>query len=136
MQLTACRLLDVEPENTALFETTHDGLLAGQAGHFEAVVMVDQDGNAASLRAQGADRVVADLGEILERAVAGTATTVTTILISSDYDTVATNGHSHRPGQEARLAARCADSPHRPPPLHPRPRPRGAATPLPPRRCC
>ncbi len=74
MHLAACRRLDVEPEHTALFETTHDGLLAGQAGRFEAVVMVEQDGNAASLRAQGADRVVADLGEILERALAGPAT--------------------------------------------------------------
>ena len=44
--------------------------LAGRAGHFELVVAVEQDGNAASLRSHGADRVVTDLGEILEQALA------------------------------------------------------------------
>jgi len=71
MYLAACRDLDVDPEHTALFETTEDGVLAGRAAHFEFVVGVDQDGHARALRAIGADRVVADLGEILEQALAG-----------------------------------------------------------------
>ncbi len=71
MYLAACRHLAVDPEHTALFETTTDGVVAGRAGRFELVVAVEQDGNAANLRAHGADRVVTDLGEILEQALAG-----------------------------------------------------------------
>ena len=70
MYLAACRHLAVDPEHTALFETSTDGVRAGRAGHFEVVVAVEQDGNAASLRSHGADRVVTDLGEILEQALA------------------------------------------------------------------
>ena len=65
--LAACRLLDVLPEQTAVFETTPDGVTAGRAGGFELVVGVDSLGGANALRAQGADLVVADLGELLER---------------------------------------------------------------------
>lgn len=71
MLLAACRHLEVDPEHTAIFETSLDGVLAGRAGHFELVVAVEQNGNAAALRAQGADRVITDLGEILELALGG-----------------------------------------------------------------
>jgi beta-phosphoglucomutase-like phosphatase (HAD superfamily) len=71
MHLAACRYLEVDPERTAIFETSQDGVLAGRAGNFELVVAVEQDGDAAALRAHGADRVVTDLGEILEQALAG-----------------------------------------------------------------
>lgn len=71
MLLAACGRLGVEPGRTAVFETTEDGVVAGRAGGFELVVAVDQEGNAQALQAQGADLVVADLGEILEHAVAG-----------------------------------------------------------------
>lgn len=70
MLLAACRRLGVEPGRTAVCETTQDGVVAGRAGGFELVVAVDQEGNAQALRAQGADLVVADLGEILEHALA------------------------------------------------------------------
>jgi beta-phosphoglucomutase-like phosphatase (HAD superfamily) len=67
MLLAACRHLGVEPDRAAVFETTQDGVTAGRAGGFGFVVAVAQDGNAEALRARGADLVVADLGEILER---------------------------------------------------------------------
>ena len=67
MLLAACRRLEVEPERTVVFETTPDGVTAGRAGGFELVVAVDRDGEAPALRARGADLVVGDLGELLER---------------------------------------------------------------------
>ncbi len=70
MLLAACRSLAVEPARAAVFETTQDGIAAGRAGGFELVVAVGQEGNTQTLRAHGADLVVADLGEILERALA------------------------------------------------------------------
>jgi len=66
MHLAACHRLGVAPGRTALFETTADGVLAGRAGGFGLVVIVDQNGNTAALNAAGADRVVTDLGEVLE----------------------------------------------------------------------
>lgn len=68
--LAACRHLGVEPARTAVFETTADGVTAGRAGGFELVVGVDQAGEAGPLRAGGADLVVTDLGELLERRLA------------------------------------------------------------------
>jgi len=70
MLLAACRHLGVEPEHAAVFETTPDGVAAGRAGGFEVVVAVDQEGDGDALRARGADLVVADLGDILEHALA------------------------------------------------------------------
>jgi len=70
MLLAACRQLGVEPEHTAVFETTPEGVRAGRAGGFEVVVAVDQEGEGDALRAEGADLVVADLGDILELALA------------------------------------------------------------------
>lgn len=69
MLLAACRSLGVDPGRTAVFETTVDGVAAGRAGGFELVVAVSQEGGAEALRGRGADLVVTDLGEILERAL-------------------------------------------------------------------
>jgi beta-phosphoglucomutase-like phosphatase (HAD superfamily) len=66
MLLAVCRHLGVEPQHAAVFGSGMDGVAAGRAGGFELVVAVDQGGDAGALRARGADRVVSDLGEILE----------------------------------------------------------------------
>jgi len=71
MLLAACRHLGVQPEHTVVFETTPDGVDAGRAGGFEIVVAVDRDEGARGLRSHGADLVVADLGELLERQLVG-----------------------------------------------------------------
>ena len=68
--LAACRLLAVEPGRAALFETDTTGIAAGRAAGFRVVVGVDRSENAAhagALRAEGADRVVSGLAELLER---------------------------------------------------------------------
>ena len=67
MLLAACRRLAVDPARTVAFETGTDGVEAGHAGGFELVVAVDQDRAAPALRAHGADLVVEDLGELLQR---------------------------------------------------------------------
>jgi beta-phosphoglucomutase-like phosphatase (HAD superfamily) len=71
MLLAACRQLGATPDRTAVFETTLDGVDAGRAGKFEVVVAVDQQSEAPRLEAHGADLVVTDLGELLERQLAG-----------------------------------------------------------------
>lgn len=71
MLLAACRHLDVDPEHAVVFETTPDGVAAGRAAGFELVVAVDRDGRARALQEEGADLVVADLGELLERQLGG-----------------------------------------------------------------
>lgn len=68
--LAACRHLGVEPERTAVFETGRDGVVAGHTGGFELVVAVEQEGDGRALLAEGADRVIADLGDILEQVLA------------------------------------------------------------------
>lgn len=70
MLLAACRHLDVEPSHAAVFETTRDGVVAGRSGGFELVVAVQQEGDGRALLAEGADRVVTDLGDILEHVLA------------------------------------------------------------------
>jgi HAD superfamily hydrolase (TIGR01509 family) len=67
MLLAACRHLDVGPERTVVFETSADGVAAGRAGDFEMVVAVGP----ARGTADGADLVVGNLGELLERNVGG-----------------------------------------------------------------
>ncbi len=67
MLLAACQRLAVDPERTVAFETGIDGVEAGHAGGFELVVGVDRDRAAPGLRAHGADLVVEDLGELLQR---------------------------------------------------------------------
>lgn len=68
--VTACRHLGVPPAHAVAFETTPAGIAAARAGGFELVVGVGRGDAAGALLAQGADRVVTDLGEILERNLA------------------------------------------------------------------
>jgi beta-phosphoglucomutase family hydrolase len=65
--LAAARELEVEPAEAAVFEDALSGVAAGRAGGFGFVVAVDRTGQADALRRAGADLVVADLGELLER---------------------------------------------------------------------
>ena len=64
--LAAARALEVEPAQAAVFEDALAGVEAGAAGGFGFVVGVDRTGQAAALRAHGADIVVSDLAELLE----------------------------------------------------------------------
>jgi beta-phosphoglucomutase-like phosphatase (HAD superfamily) len=50
-----------------VFEDALAGVAAGRAGAFGWVVGVDRSGQAEALRSRGADVVVRDLGELLER---------------------------------------------------------------------
>jgi beta-phosphoglucomutase family hydrolase len=63
--LAGARALDVEPAHAAVFEDALAGVQAGRAGNFGLVVGVDRAGQAAALRAHGADVVVDDLAELL-----------------------------------------------------------------------
>jgi len=65
--LVAARALGVEPASAAVFEDALSGIEAGRAGGFGYVVGVDRVGDGRALRERGADVVVADLGELLER---------------------------------------------------------------------
>jgi beta-phosphoglucomutase-like phosphatase (HAD superfamily) len=51
----------------AVFEDAEAGVAAGRAGHFGQVVGVDRTGHAEALREHGADVVVQDLAELLEK---------------------------------------------------------------------
>jgi beta-phosphoglucomutase family hydrolase len=64
--LSAARKLGVAPAEAAVFEDALSGVEAGAAGTFGWVVGVDRLGQAATLRARGADIVVGDLSELLE----------------------------------------------------------------------
>jgi beta-phosphoglucomutase family hydrolase len=66
--LAAARRLDVEPRQGAVFEDALAGVEAGRAGGFGFVVGVDRTGQAEALRQHGADIVVTDLAELLDRA--------------------------------------------------------------------
>ncbi len=65
--LAAARELGAEPGQAAVFEDAEAGVAAGRAGHFGWVVGVDRTGHARALHAHGADVVVEDLAELLER---------------------------------------------------------------------
>jgi beta-phosphoglucomutase family hydrolase len=65
--LAGARTLGVEPAEAAVFEDALAGVAAGRAGGFGCVVGVDRVGQAEALREHGADLVVADLAELLER---------------------------------------------------------------------
>jgi beta-phosphoglucomutase family hydrolase len=65
--LAAARELEVEPAEGAVFEDALSGVAAGRSGGFGFVVGVDRTGHADALHRAGADLVVADLGELLER---------------------------------------------------------------------
>jgi beta-phosphoglucomutase family hydrolase len=64
--LAACRQLGVEPESVVVFETTNAGVAAGRAAGVCRVIGVDRSGRAAALVEEGADRVVADLAELID----------------------------------------------------------------------
>jgi beta-phosphoglucomutase family hydrolase len=63
--LAAARALRVTPGEAAVFEDALAGVQAGHDGGFGFVVGVDRTGQAAELRAHGADLVVKDLSELL-----------------------------------------------------------------------
>jgi beta-phosphoglucomutase family hydrolase len=65
--LAGARALGVAPGQAAVFEDALAGVAAGRAGGFGCVVGVDRVGQAEALRAHGADVVVSDLAELLER---------------------------------------------------------------------
>jgi beta-phosphoglucomutase family hydrolase len=65
--LAAARDLGVEPGQAAVFEDALAGVEAGRAGRFGRVVGVDRGHQADALRAHGADVVVDDLAELLDR---------------------------------------------------------------------
>jgi HAD superfamily hydrolase (TIGR01509 family) len=65
--LAAARALGVDARQAAVFEDALAGVEAGRAGGFGLVVGVDRVGQADALRAHGADIVVSDLSELLDR---------------------------------------------------------------------
>lgn len=67
--LAGAKAFGALPSEAAVFEDAIAGVEAGRAGDFGYVVGVDRVGGdqAASMRAAGADLVVADLAELLER---------------------------------------------------------------------
>jgi len=67
MFLAAARRVGIGPAQAAVFEDALAGVAAGRAGGFRLVVGVDRAGQADELRAHGADVVVTDLAELLDR---------------------------------------------------------------------
>ncbi len=65
--LAAARELGVEARRAAVFEDALAGVAAGRSGGFGVVVGVDRAGQADALREHGADVVVSDLADLLER---------------------------------------------------------------------
>ncbi|HEX2191581.1 MAG TPA: beta-phosphoglucomutase family hydrolase [Acidimicrobiales bacterium] len=65
--LAAAAELGVEPSAAAVFEDALAGVEAGRAGGFGYVVGVDRAGHGEALRQRGADVVVDDLEELLDR---------------------------------------------------------------------
>jgi beta-phosphoglucomutase family hydrolase len=66
--LAAARALGLDPADAAVFEDALAGVAAGRAGGFGFVVGIDRTGHAEALRREGADVVVSDLADLLERA--------------------------------------------------------------------
>jgi beta-phosphoglucomutase family hydrolase len=65
--LAGARLLGVSPAEAVVYEDALSGVAAGRAGKFGYVVGVDRVGQAEGLAAEGADVVVQDLSELMER---------------------------------------------------------------------
>ena len=65
--LAGAKELGVDAAHAAVFEDALAGVQAGRAGRFGWVVGVDRVGQAEALQAHGADVVVQDLAELLER---------------------------------------------------------------------
>jgi beta-phosphoglucomutase family hydrolase len=66
--LAGAKLVGASPNESAVFEDALSGVQAGRAGRFGWVVGVDRVGQAAGLKQHGADVVVTDLAQLLERA--------------------------------------------------------------------
>lgn len=65
--LAGASLAGAAPDQAAVFEDATSGVAAGRAGNFGFVVGVDRVGHADALRQNGADVVVQDLSELIER---------------------------------------------------------------------
>ena len=65
--LAGARALGLDPAQAAVYEDALAGVAAGRAGRFGYVVGVDRAGQADALREHGADVVVTDLAELLDR---------------------------------------------------------------------
>jgi beta-phosphoglucomutase family hydrolase len=65
--LAGAKALGLEPAAATVFEDALAGVAAGRAGGFGFVVGVDRVGQAEALKEHGADVVVKDLAELLER---------------------------------------------------------------------
>jgi beta-phosphoglucomutase family hydrolase len=65
--LAAAHDLGVEPAQAAVYEDALAGVAAGRAGRFGLVVGVNRGDEADALRAHGADVVVDDLADLMER---------------------------------------------------------------------
>jgi len=65
--LAAAEALHVPASRAVVFEDALAGVEAGRAGHFALVVGVDRVGQAKELEEHGADIVVQDLAELLDR---------------------------------------------------------------------
>ncbi len=65
--LAAAEELKVPPDHAVVFEDAQSGVAAGHAGHFALVVGVDRVGQAEQLKQHGADIVVKDVGELLDK---------------------------------------------------------------------
>jgi HAD superfamily hydrolase (TIGR01509 family) len=65
--LAGARAVGVDRSHAAVFEDAQSGVEAGRAGNFGWVVGVDRTGQAEALRQRGADVVVKDLADLLER---------------------------------------------------------------------
>jgi beta-phosphoglucomutase family hydrolase len=66
--LAGARALGLQPAQGAVFEDALAGVAAGRAGKFGYVVGVDRAGQADALREHGADIVVTDLADLMDRA--------------------------------------------------------------------
>jgi len=65
--LAGARAVATEPARAAVFEDALAGVEAGRAGDFGWVIGVDRTGQAEALRRRGADVIVKDLDELLDR---------------------------------------------------------------------
>jgi beta-phosphoglucomutase family hydrolase len=65
--LAGAKALGLSAAEAVVFEDALAGVEAGRAGHFGYVVGVDRVGQAEALKAHGADIVVEDLAELLDR---------------------------------------------------------------------
>lgn len=71
--LKAAQNLNVAPARTVVVEDAISGVQSARAGNFGLVLGVDREGHADQLLANGADAIVADLGEMLSETPASPA---------------------------------------------------------------